>query len=433
MHLRRFQKSTSCDAEYHQAEIAATVTQVEYARLPMFKRADFLLLGIALVLTLFGLAMISSVSVFESYQLTQRLVDQGLRADTSNAFYLWRSFLHVLVGLTGMALASLTPYRLWERYARTLFIISLLLLIALYIPGLSNSYGTARSWLHIGPVSFQPSEFFKITVVFYLAVWLQKREALISTFKEGFVPFVVLLCISTFLVALQPDLGSFLIFSSIGIVMFFIAGGNIVHLFLGGAAAGLLGLPIILNEEYVRNRFLAFLSPNDPSIAEGIGFQIKQALIAIGSGGIFGVGYGKSIQKFGYLPEVQSDTIFAAMGEELGFLRLLIVLGLYALFIYRGYTIARNAPDRFGFMVATGLTTWIATQTILNIAVNLALFPLTGLTLPFISYGGSSLISTLFAVGVLLNISMASTQMEASMRRTDRSSKTHSLKRYVHG
>jgi cell division protein FtsW len=206
-----------------------------------------------------------------------------------------------------------------------------------------------------------------------------------------------------------------------------------VHLFLGGAAAGLLGLPIILNEEYVRNRFLAFLSPNDPSIAEGIGFQIKQALIAIGSGGIFGVGYGKSIQKFGYLPEVQSDTIFAAMGEELGFLRLLIVLGLYALFIYRGYTIARNAPDRFGFMVATGLTTWIATQTILNIAVNLALFPLTGLTLPFISYGGSSLISTLFAVGVLLNISMASTQMEASMRRTDRSSKTHSLKRYVHG
>jgi cell division protein FtsW len=340
---------------------------------------------------------------------------------------------HVLVGLTGMALASLTPYRLWERYARTLFIISLLLLIALYIPGLSNSYGTARSWLHIGPVSFQPSEFFKITVVFYLAVWLQKREALISTFKEGFVPFVVLLCISTFLVALQPDLGSFLIFSSIGIVMFFIAGGNIVHLFLGGAAAGLLGLPIILNEEYVRNRFLAFLSPNDPSIAEGIGFQIKQALIAIGSGGIFGVGYGKSIQKFGYLPEVQSDTIFAAMGEELGFLRLLIVLGLYALFIYRGYTIARNAPDRFGFMVATGLTTWIATQTILNIAVNLALFPLTGLTLPFISYGGSSLISTLFAVGVLLNISMASTQMEASMRRTDRSSKTHSLKRYVHG
>jgi cell division protein FtsW len=303
----------------------------------MFRRADYLLLGVALVLTLFGLAMVSSVSVFESYQLTTRFVTQGLQSEPSNAFYLWRSFLHVVVGLFAMLMMSVIPYRLWERYARTIFLLSMGCIVLLFIPGLGNSYGTARSWLHLGPFNFQPSEFFKLSFIFYLAVWLQKRESDISTFKEGFIPFCILLCLSTFLVAMQPDLGSFLIFSAIGVVMFFIAGGNIFHLILGASAAGVLGLPIILNEQYVRNRFLAFLNPSDPSISEGIGFQIKQALIAIGSGGLFGVGYGKSIQKFGYLPEVQSDTIFAAMAEELGFMRLLIVMGLFAVLIYRGY------------------------------------------------------------------------------------------------
>lgn len=399
----------------------------------MFRQADYLLLGIALVLTLFGLAMVSSVSVFESYQLTQRFVLQGTLEQPSNAFYLWRTFLHVLVGLVAMGFMAIIPYRLWERYARPLFILSIVSLLLSFIPMFGNTYGTARSWVNIGFVNFQPSELFKITLIFYLAVWLQKKESSIATLKEGFIPFAILLCLSTFLVAIQPDLGSFLVFSAIAGVMFFIAGGNLFHLLLGGATAGILGLPLILNEQYVRNRFLAFLNPTDPSIAEGIGFQIKQALIAIGSGGIFGVGYGKSIQKFGYLPEVQSDTIFAAMAEELGFLRLMIVLGLYTLFIIRGYRVARNAPDRFGFMVATGITTWIAAQTILNIMVNLALFPLTGLTLPFISYGGSSLITVLAGVGVLLNISMHSTQEQANMRRTKRASLTRSFQRFVHG
>jgi len=181
-----------------------------------------------------------------------------------------------------------------------------------------------------------------------------------------------------------------------------------------------LGLPIILNKEYIRNRFLAFLSPDDPSITESIGFQIKQALIAIGSGGFFGVGYGKSIQKFGYLPEVQADMIFAAMAEELGFIRLLIILGMYGIFVWRGYRIALNAPDRFGFMLATGITTWIGLQASINIAVNLALFPITGLTLPFISYGGTSLTALLGAVGILLNISMYSTEEVVKERRTRR-------------
>jgi cell division protein FtsW len=304
----------------------------------MFRRMDLLLLGIAIGLTLFGLAMIASVSVFKSYQLTQHLVDQGLRDVPSNSLFLQRSSLHVFFGFLIMFLAASVPYRVWERLARPLFLVTILLLIAVFLPGIRNNYGTANSWLVFGGFSFQPSEMLKITLVFYLAVWLQKREQLIGTFKEGFLPFVILLLLSTFLVAIQPDLGSFLVLSAIATTMFFIAGGNILHLFAGGVLAGVMGLPVILSKQYVRDRFTAWISPNDPRITETIGFQIKQALIAIGSGGIFGVGYGKSIQKFGYLPEVQADMIFAAMAEELGFFRMLIILTMYAILIVRGYT-----------------------------------------------------------------------------------------------
>lgn len=383
---------------------------------------DFLLLGIAAGLTLFGLAMIASVSVFESYQLTERLTNNGVLDAPTNAFYLQRSAFYVLAGFTGMLIMSVIPYMVWEKFARLLFLGTIFLLIAVFIPGLGNDYGTATSWLQVAGFSIQPSEFLKLTLIFYLAVWLQKREQLVGTFKDGFLPFVFLLVLSTMLVALQPDLGSFLVLSSIATIMFFIAGGNIFHLLLGGTIAGVMGLPIILSKEYVRNRFAAWVSPDDPTLAEGIGFQIKQALIAVGSGGFFGVGYGNSIQKFGYLPEVQADMIFSAMAEELGFMRIMIILGMYGVLVYRGFRIASEAPDRFGFLVATGITTWIAVQALLNIAVNTALFPLTGLTLPFISYGGSSLLAVLAGVGVLLNISAHSSYVasrgSASARRS---------------
>ncbi len=401
----------------------------------MFRKADFLLLGIALGLTLFGLAMVGSVSVFESYQKTTVLFNSGSIDAPTNSFYLWRSFLHVVMALGAMCFTSLVPYRLWERYARLMFLGNLGLLMLVFVPGIGNDYGTAHSWIPIFSFSLQPAEFLKFSLVFYLAVWLQKKETLISTFKEGFVPFVVLLLISTFLVAAQPDLGSFLIFMVIASAMFFVAGGNIVHMLMGGASAIVMGLPVILNKGYVRDRFEVFwhilLNPENQSYKEGVGYQIYQAMVAIGSGGLFGVGYGKSIQKFGYLPEVQSDTIFAAMAEELGFFRLLIVLSLYGVLVYRGYRIARHAPDRFGLLVATGITTALAFQTLLNICVNLSLFPNTGITLPFISYGGSSLLSTLAGVGVLLNISMHSHQEEVSVRRKTRVSQLGALKRFI--
>lgn len=385
---------------------------------------DILLLGIVIGLTLFGLAMIASVSVFESYQLTQRLTEKGLMEAPSNSYFLWRSSLHVFMGFVLMGITALIPYHLWKQLAKYLFLITIVLLILVFIPGIGNEYGSAHSWLQVFGFSLQPSELLKLTMIFYLALWLQKREQLIGTFKEGFLPFGTLLVLSTFLVAVQPDLGSFLVLSGIAITMFFIAGGNIFHLLLGGALAGVMGLPLILSKEYVRNRFDAFfrllLTPDDPTVREGAGYQIVQAIIAIGSGGPFGVGYGKSIQKFGYLPEVQADMIFAAMAEELGFFRMLIILTMYSILIVRGYKIAREAPDRFGFLVAAGITTWIAWQSIINMSVNLSLFPLTGLTLPFISAGGSSLISVLIGMGILLNISMYSTESAITERRPKR-------------
>lgn len=386
----------------------------------MFHKYDTLLLGVTIGLTLFGLAMIASVSVFESFQITSRLVRLGEMDEPSNAFYLWRNFWHVITGLGIMAFFAVVPYRLLEKFALPIFAISFLLLIALFIPGIGADYGTARSWIDLGPFSLQPSEFMKIALILYLAVWLQKREQLIQTLEQGFFPFAILLSATTLLVALQPDLGSVLVILSIAVSMFFVAGGNVIHLIIGGAASALLSMPLILSKGYIRARFLAFLNPNDPSIMETIGFQINQALIAVGSGRFFGQGYGKSVQKFGYLPEVQSDTIFAAMGEELGFLRLLIILALFSILIIRGYRIAQLAPDRFGLLVAAGITTWIAFQTILNIAVNLSLFPLTGITLPLISYGGSSHWAVLAAIGILLNISTYATEEKVKSRRKKR-------------
>jgi len=310
--------------------------------------------------------------------------------------------------------------QIMEKLALPCFLISLGLLVSLFIPGIGADYGTARSWISVGPISLQPSEFTKLTLILYLAVWLQKREQLIQTLEQGFFPFAILLSITTLLVAMQPDIGSVLVIVSIAVTMFFIAGGNIVHIVVGAAVSASISLPLILSKAYIRARFLAFIRPDDPSIIETIGFQINQALISIGSGRFFGQGYGKSIQKFGYLPEVQSDTIFAAMGEELGFIRMLIILALFSTLVIRGFKAAVHAPDRFGLLVAAGISTWIGFQTVINISVNLALMPLTGITLPLISYGGSSHWSILAAIGILLNISAHSVHSTIRRKKTTR-------------
>ena len=356
------------------------------------------------VLILFGLVLISSVSVFESFQLTSIFVKKGIAEAPSNDFYLWRQAAHVFIAFPLIYFISKIHYNFWKKLALPLFGISIVLLIVVLIPSLSNDYGSAKSWLNIPYLpSIQPSEIAKLALSFYLAIWMDKKVQAITTFKEGFLPFVVLLSILVALIGAQPDFGAVLVMACIAGSIFFVAGGNILHIILGGFLASLFAWPVILSNEYIRIRMLAFLDPSiDP---QGAGYQIKQALMTIGSGEWWGVGFGKSVQKFGYLPEVQGDTIFSIAAEELGFIRILLMFLLYLFIAWRGYKIASNAPDRFSTLLATGLTSWIFFQSMINIGVNMSLLPLTGVTLPFISYGGSSLLTLSIAAGVLLNIS----------------------------
>lgn len=365
---------------------------------------DIVLAGAVLFLVVFGIIMISSVSVYESHQITEAMARKGLLAEPSNSFYLWRHIWRVLLALPLGLLAIYIPMNFWKRMALPFFILSILLLLLLFLPGVGANYGTSTSWITVRFLpSVQPAELVKLALIFYLAIWMEKRQELVMSFQHGFLPFTVLLSLIVVFLAMQPDFGSVLVISVIAASMFFIAGGSVLHIFSGAFLAALMAYPIIMSKEYIRNRFLTFLNPDlDPL---NIGFQIKQALIAVGNGGFFGVGFGKSVQKFGYLPEVQSDTIFAATAEELGFVRIALLVAAYLIIAYRGYRIAMHAPDRFSMLVAVGITGWFTFQAVINMGVNLALLPLTGLTLPFVSYGGSSLIATLIAAGILLNIS----------------------------
>jgi len=365
---------------------------------------DIPLAVVFLSLVLFGVVMVSSVSVYESYQLTSGLAQKGILSEPTNSFYLWRHILRVAISIPLCTLIIYLPLSIWKRLALPLFVVSIALLVVLFLPGIGANYGTSTSWISLPFLpSLQPAEFVKLGLVFYLAVWMEKRQELVQSFQYGFIPFTILLSMVLVLLALQPDFGSVLVISIIAVAMFFAAGGNIFHIFAGALLASVLAYPIIMSKAYIRNRFMVFFDPTlDPL---NISFQIKQALIAIGHGGLFGVGFGRSVQKFGYLPEVQGDTIFAAAAEELGFIRIVFLLLAYLFIAYRGFKIANRAPNRFAMLVAIGITSWFVFQTIINIGVNLSLLPLTGLTLPFVSYGGSSLVANMIGAGILLNIS----------------------------
>ncbi len=382
-------------------------------------------------LLIFGIIMISSVSVYESYQLTSSMAKQGFMDEPTNSFYLWRHFWRAMVSIPLWIAAIYIPLGIWKRIALPFFVVTIFLLFALFLPGIGANYGTSTSWINLPFLpSVQPAEIVKLSLIFYLAVWMEKRQELVRSFQYGFIPFTVLLSSVVILLAMQPDFGSVLVIAVIAASMFFAAGGNVLHIISGGLLASVMAYPIIMSKEYIRNRFLAFLNPDlDPL---NIGFQVKQALIAIGSGGLFGVGFGKSIQKFGYLPEVQGDTIFAAAAEELGFIRIAFLVLAYVMIAFRGYRIASYAKDRFSMLIAVGITSWFVFQAVINMGVNLAILPLTGLTLPFISYGGSSLLVSMLAAGILLNISRytdVSTNL-VSRRRVRRTHYSQSSRRY---
>ncbi len=383
------------------------------------------ILGITiLILAVIGLIMISSASVYESYQVYVRQgIDCGLIDANCNDFYFWRQVRNILVALPLGIITAAIPYLFWRKAAMGIFIGSIVLLVALFLPGLSTGWGTSQSWLTI-PIlsSIQPAEVAKLGLIFYLARWMEGRRESIATVENGFVPFAVILGIVVFLLILQPDFGTTLVVTLIATSIYFTAGARVKHIALGGIIATSLAVLIVNigGMDYVKNRFTAFLNPSiDP---EGIGFQVKQSLIAVGKGGFFGEGLEGATQRFGYLPEVQSDAIYAATSEAFGFLGSMILAGLFILIAYRGIRIAESAPDRFGQLAAVGLSTAIAGQAFVHIGVNIALMPYTGITLPFVSYGGSSLATSFVMAGILLNISRYSSIHSANFYREQNSS-----------
>jgi len=360
-------------------------------------KPDYIFALIVFILCLFGIVMIFSASTV----ISQEHFGNGTH-------YAYRQIISLAIGLALMVVAYLIDYRFWKKIALPLFLASLFFLVAVFFPVIGKEYGGAHRWVGIGDMVFQPSEIVKITFLIYLASWLEKKGEGIRDFSSGFLPFVALIAVLGFLIMSQPDLGTLSVIAVTSVIIFYIAGARYTHLVWGMiAAAGLLGI-LVKAAPYRMQRLTVFLNPSAQTL--GAGYHINQALLAVGSGGLWGLGFGQSKQKYLYLPQPHIDSIFAIIAEELGFIRSSLVLAAYVFLAFRGYRIAKNAPDNFAKFLAAGISTWIVVQAFINIAAMLSLVPLTGIPLPFISYGGSALIFTLFGVGILLNISKYSSQ-----------------------
>ena len=286
--------------------------------------------------------------------------------------------------------------------------LALMGLLLVLIPGIGKAHNGASRWLEYGPVSIQPSEYAKLAVIVYIAAWLASRGDDIHKFSLGFVPFVLMLGIIGGLVIAEPDMGTTIIILLCASTLFFVAGAPLSHLGLLIAVGAVICYAVVLHRSYQLDRLVTFVDPaSDP---QGGGFQILQLLIALGSGGPLGLGWSESRQKFFYVPGSHTDGVFAILGEELGFLGLLAILGLFAFFVYRGLKVTTRSPDRFATLVTIGIISWISFQTLINIAGITKTVPLTGVPLPFLSYGGSSLIATMAGVGILLSVSRYTSQ-----------------------
>lgn len=348
--------------------------------------------------------------------LTLTLVGVGFFISTSAALGLFATgqasflsravrqfFLGVIGGSAVMVLLSKIPYTYWRQYALPIFVGSLAVTGLVFVPGLGFSHGGAVRWIDLGIITVQPVELLKIGFVIYAAGWVSYAGDKITDWKYSVLPFVLMLTIVGFVLLMQPDTGSFLVIVAAAGAMFIVAGTRWQHILVimllgGGGLATLAWM-----RPYIQERLEAFLNPAANPF--GASYQIQQSLIAIGSGQWFGRGLGQSIQKFNYLPEPTSDSIFAVFAEEWGFVGAVVLLILFAAFILRGYKIAADSPDRFSRTLVVGLITLIGAQVFINIGGMLGVIPLTGLPLIFISHGGTALMAALASVGIVLNVS----------------------------
>lgn len=357
------------------------------------KSGDFMLTIIVLGLVVFGVIMVFSSSYYNAIN------------DTGDPYhYLKRDILWAAIGLGAMLFCTMFDYKIYGKIAPGVLVVSLTLLALLFTP-LGITRNNATRWIGIGEFTLMPGEVAKIAVIIFVAWFLSKDPKRIRSFLRGVLPLLILSVVYFALVILQPNLSTAITICGIVIGIMFVAGLNIFYLvgIMGIGAAGITAIILTDEEGYRLKRLTSFLDPfQDPL---GDGYQVIQSLLALGSGGLFGVGLGKSIQKTLYLPEPQNDFIFAIIGEELGYIGCLVLIACYIVLIWRGVHISLNAPDMFGTLLASGITIMLALQVILNIAVVTSSMPPTGITLPFVSYGGNALILFMVSMGILLNIS----------------------------
>ena len=356
-------------------------------------RPDLAIVAIVLALTGVGLVLVYSASFAI-----------GLNDFGNPNYFVVRQVVGTVAGLALMVLLARMNYEVLRRWSPLILAGALLGLALVLVPGIGHASNGAARWVRLGPLPpVQPSEFAKLAMVIYIAAWLAAKGEQVKQFSLGVVPFVMMVGLVGGLIMLEPDMGTFLVIALTTGTMFFVAGASIAHV-LTLAASGLAGGAVLIAVEgYRMERLLSFLhAEKDPA---GKGYQILQLLIALGSGGVRGLGLGESRQKFFYVPGAHTDGIFAIAGEELGFVGAAALIVLFAALTARGFRAAVRARDKFGFLLAVGVTCWIAYQAVINIAGVTRLLPLTGIPLPFLSYGSSAMAATLAAVGVLLSVS----------------------------
>jgi cell division protein FtsW len=348
---------------------------------------------------LFPVLFLVGIGIVMVYSASSAL---ALKKFGSSYYFLKKQSIFALLGIVVLVISCHVPYHIFRSLTYPLLLTAAVLLFVILISGFGYSAGGAKRWFRITGFTFQPSEFARFALVIYLAYSMNKKMNRIREFKVGFLPHVLVLCMFTALIMLQPDFGSVLILGAITWIMLFVGGVRISYL-LGSL---ILVIPMVyylmVSADYRIERIMSFMNPWQYSADKG--YQIVHSLLAFGTGGIWGTGIGKGYQKLFYLPEPHTDFIFSVIGEELGLIGVLVILGLYVVILWRGIFIARNSKDAFGSFVAVGLTTAIGLQICVNMGVALGLLPTKGLTLPFLSYGGTSLLMNMVSIGVLMNI-----------------------------
>lgn len=345
-----------------------------------------------IALCIFGTVMVFSASYYDA-----------IHSNGTPYYYLIRQLMWLGVGTIGMIFFAATDYHFWAKLWPIIYLVGLFLLVAVLVPGVGTEVNGATRWIYIGPIAIMPGEWAKAGLIFFMTGYYSMNPKSATTFKKGILPVVFAGGVYALLILIQPNMSTAatVIFIAAGIML--AAGAKLLHLFILAIAGAAVGAALVMTSDYRRARYLSFLDPFEDSLNNG--YQVVQGLLALGSGGVFGKGIGNSVQKNLYLPEPQNDFITAIIGEELGFVGLVVLIIVYIFLIFRCAKVAMNAEDLTGLLFASGVTTMIGVQVVINLAVVTSSMPPTGVILPFISYGGNALLIIMCLMGIMLNIS----------------------------